>query len=161
MFLKEMLMDAQSKGLGSEKLMWESIDDLEDILCMVKEMSPKTYWQYIRKIHCKIHKGHYDEVFANHDVKHLKYTDKSGNKKEGAHWTVEQVEEATRGFNFPQETNKWDKFVAANVTYSDLCRRFDDGQILQAMHLMFFADEDFENPATKIWWYMNCKYNKM
>lgn len=155
-----MLVEAQAKGLTSEKYMWESIDDLEEILCMVKEMSPGTYWKYIRKIHSKIYKGHYDEAFANHDVKHLSYTDKSGVKRTGPHWTVEQVEDATKSFVFPQSTNKWDKWVAANVVYSDLCRKFDDAQILQATHLMFFADEDFDNPATKIWWYMSSKLNK-
>jgi hypothetical protein len=159
MFYKEMLMEAQAKGLTSEKYMWESIDDLEEILCMVKEMAPTAYWKYIRKVHCMIYKGHYDEVFARHDVKHLRYTDKTGVKHEGAHWSAEQVEDATRGFAFPAGTTKWDKWVAANVAYSDLCRKFDDAQILQAMHLMFFADEDFEKSATKIWWYMNCKYN--
>lgn len=30
---KEMLEHAKAKGLASEKTMWDSIDDIEDMLC--------------------------------------------------------------------------------------------------------------------------------
>ena len=37
---KEMIEDAKKKGLASEKAMWESVDDLDDMLCDMKREHP-------------------------------------------------------------------------------------------------------------------------
>lgn len=150
---KKMMQDAQAQGLTSEKMMWDSVDDVEDMLCALYKEHPDKYWHFIRKTHGLLFKGHYTEEFAIHDVKHLKYTNKKGEKKEGPYWTVEQIEEATKGLNFPSGVNKWDKYVAYNVVYSDNCKGFDDAQILDMAYLQFFHDEDFPH-STKIWDYM-------
>ena len=51
------------------------------------------------------------------------------------------------------------QYVAFNLMYSDLCRKFDDGQILDAAWLFYFADEDWPNGgSTKVWDYVCAKH---
>lgn len=155
-----MIEDARSKGLTSEKTMWRSIEEMDSLLCMMEKEHPKEYWAFLRKQHGLLYNNHYTESFARWDVSKLKYTNKNGDKKEGEYWSAEQVEEATKGMPFPSGVNRWDKYVAANAAYADFCKRFDESQIIIIMHLFYFADEDWENPGTKIWEYFCCKYCK-
>ena len=101
MMYKKMIEDAKAKGLTSDKAMWESIDELDDMLCVMKKEHPDKYWKLIRKQHGIMYNNHYTEDFAMWDVEQLRYTNKKGEKKEGAYWSVEQVEEASKGFIFP------------------------------------------------------------
>lgn len=156
---KKMIKEAKAQGLATEKTMWENIEDIQELLSDLKESHPEKYWHFIRRTHGVLFKGHYTEEFAMHDVKHLKYTNSKGEKKEGEYWSVEFVEEATRGMSFPAGVNKWDKYVAANATYADFCKKFDDAQILELMHLSYFADEDWKHPDIKVWEYFFCKYS--
>ena len=151
-----MIEEAKSKGFASEKIMWDSVDDLDDLLCHLKKEHPKEYWHFMRKQHGLMYNNHYTEDFARWDVGQLRYTNKKGEKKEGEYWSVEQVEEATRGMQFPSGVNKWDKYVAANAAYSDFCKKFEDGQILEIMYLFYFSDEDWREGknAAKVWEYM-------
>lgn len=151
---KEMIENAKSLGLTSEKAMWDSIEDVDELMCIIKEEHPKEYWEFIRKQHGRLHKGHYDEEFARHDASKLKWTDKHGAKHEGAYWSVEQIEEATKGMPFPPDVNKWDKYVAFNSMKADLAKVFEDGDILKAAYAFWFADEDWDGHG-KIWKY-NC-----
>ena len=155
-----MIEEAKSKGVTSEKIMWEGVDDVNGMLCVMKKEHPKAYWAFMRKQHGLLYGNHYSEEFALWDVSQLRYTNRKGEKKEGGYWTLEQVEMATKGMSFPSGVNKWDKYVSANAAYADFCKKFDDSQILDIMHLFYFADEDWGNPSTKIWEYFNCKYSK-
>ena len=102
---------------------------------------------------------HYNEEFALYDVEQIHYTNKAGEKRFGAHWTVEQIESATAGMKFPMGTNKWDKYVAFNAAHADFCKDFDEASILKIGYSFFFADEDWPTD-TKIWDYMSCKPHK-
>lgn len=147
-----MLMDAKEAGISTEKVMWQSVDSLNTMLCKLKEEHPDMYMKFVREQQGIIYGNHYDKQFAEYDVEHLHYTDKDGRKCEGAHWTLEQIEAVTKGLSFPAGTTKWDKFVAFNVWYSDLCRDLDEATLIKAGHTFFFADEDA--PAGKIFHYM-------
>ena len=153
---KEMVTKAKAAGVTNEKTMWESIESFSDLLAQLKESHPDLYWEFMREQHGIMYRGHYDEHFAIYDVEHLRWTDKNGSKHSGAHWTVDQIEQATSGMHFPAGTTKWDKYVAFNAAYSDLCKEFDEGQILAAGFLLYFADEDWGS-GTKIWEYMSEK----
>lgn len=155
-----MIKEAQAKGLSSEKTMWESINDIDEMLCMIKKEHPDIYWKFIRKLHKSLYNGHYTEDFAMYDVENIEYTDRNGRKQHGAYWSVNQVEDATKNMIFPAGVNKWDKYVAANLAYSDFCKKFDDEQILQIMYSFFFSDEDWPTVGTKAWDYVCCKLNK-
>ena len=155
---KQMIEDAKTKGVTSEKMMWQSIDDVDGMLCIMKKEHPKEYWMFLRKQHGNLYAGHYTEEFARWDVSQIKYTSRKGEKKEGEYWSVEQIEEATKGMSFPSGVTKWDKYVAFNAMYSDMCRKFEDAHILDIAHLFYFSDEDWPNPGTKVWDYFCCKY---
>lgn len=154
------LVQKYGKGLGEGK-MWQSVSVLSEALEPMKESDKNGYWCIMRKMYGVISDGHYNEEFAMYDVSQIEYTNRQGEKKYGAYWSVEQVEEATKGYKFPNGVNKWDKYVAFNSIRADLCKKMDDAQVLDAAYSFFFADEDWgDNSSTKIWDYMCCKYKK-
>ena len=152
---KDMIEEAKAKGLTNEKTMWESIDAIEEMLCVMKREHPDKYWRFVREQHGVLYNHHYSEDFAEHDVKHLMWKDREGKEHEGAHWTREQVKAVTTGKVFPVVTTECDKWVAYNVMYSDLCREMDEEHILKAAHAFFFTDDDFDYAkGSKVWKYM-------
>lgn len=155
------LIEKYGKGKG-EAVMWETTKLVSDFIKPMKETNRQEYWKLMREVYGLIGGGHYDEKFAIHDVGDIMYTNRKGEKKQGAYWTVEQVEDATKGMTFPVGVNKWDKWVAANMAHSDFCKKFDDEQILEIMYSFFFADEDWSDKgsSTKVWDYACCKYGK-
>ncbi len=149
---KKMLLDAKEAGVSTERVMFQSIDSLNEMLCKLREEHPDMYMKFLRDQQGIMYNNHYDKTFAEWDVEHIRYTDKEGKKCEGAHWTMEQLETATKGLPFPTGTTKWDKYVAFNVWYSDLCKDLEAPAIIKTCHSFFFADEDA--PSGKIFLYM-------
>lgn len=154
---KKIIEKAREKGLTSEAMMWSGIKDIDNLLCVIKEVEPQMYWDFLRSQHKALYKGHYDEDYAEYDLSQVYYTDKSGMKKTGPYWSASQIEDATKSMSFPSATNKWDKYVAFNVFKSDLTKSLNDEEILRAAHEFFFQDEDFKKEdTTKLWEYMEC-----
>ena len=154
------LVQKYGKGQGEAK-MWASVAVLSEALEPMKETDKENYWFILRKMYGVMSDGHYNEEFAMYDVSMIEYTGRNGEKKHGGYWSADQVEEATRGFRFPSGVNKWDKYVGFNLMYSDLCRKMDDAQVLDAAYLFYFADEDWPGgSSTKVWDYVCCKHNK-
>lgn len=153
---KEMVEMAKEQGISSEKTMWSSIDSLSDMLCIMHKEHPAEYWRFMREQHGIMYGNHYDKEFAEWDVSQISYTNRTGDKKSGAYWTVEQIEQATAGMKFPTGTTKWDKYVAFNNAYADYSKKFEDADVLQIGYLMFFADEDWGS-TTKVWEYMEMR----
>ena len=156
MTYKDMVAKAKAAGVTNEKTMWQSIESFSELLDELKESHPDLYWDFMRKQMGIMYHNHYDETFALYDVAQLSWTDKQGEKKQGAYWTAEQIESATQGFKFAQGTTKWDKFVGFNAAYSDWSKNFDDATILKIGYDFYFSDEDWGSP-TKIWEYMSHK----
>lgn len=150
MTYRKMVDAAKAAGVANEKTMWQSIDAFSELLEEIREVHPQKYWEFMREQHGIMYGGHYDEMFAVYDVSQLEYTDKEGKKHKGGFWTVEQIESATAGMRFPASVTRWDKYVAFNAAYSDLMKDFDEGQIIKAAYLTYFADEDWGSD-TKIW----------
>lgn len=148
---KKMIEDAKAQGLTSEKMMWENIEDVDELLIELKHSHPQKYWDFIRKTHGMLHKGHYDEEFALHDVDKMEPL--------GMHWSVKQIEEATKGVTFPSGVNKWDIFVAYNAFANDMHSVESDEQILKSAYAFWFADKDYPTP-TKIWDYQCMVWKK-
>ena len=153
---KDMVQDASSNGISTEKVMWGSIDSLSNMLCIMKEEHPKEYWHFMREQHGIMYGNHYSQRFAEWDVAQIMYTNREGKVAHGGYWTVEQIEQATSTMKFPAGTNKWDKYVAFNAAYADFCKQYDAADILKIGHSFFFADEDWGS-TTKIWEYMLAK----
>lgn len=152
---KKMIEDARRSGVTSEKAMWESIADIDDLLEVLETDQPDIVKKFYRKQHERLYGPHYNEIMAVEAVRGIRYTDREGKMREGAYWTVEEIEEATRTYAFPPDVTKWDKYVAFNVFRSDVCKKLDDANALAAGYAFFFADEDFHGGG-KIWRYMGC-----
>lgn len=148
---KKMVEGAKAQGLTSEKMMWESIDEIDEMLEELKLTHPQKYWDFIRKTHGMLFKGHYTEEFALHDVDKMEPI--------GMHWTIKQLEDATKGMSFPSGVNKYDIYVAFNAFANDLDGVETDEQILKSAYAFWFADKDYPTP-TKIWDYMCALWKK-
>ena len=151
---KKMIEMARAEGKATEEIMWREIKHVGVLLDEIKEEHPELYWKYIRKAHEYLFGEHYTPEFAEYDIEQMYSTDENGQKHMGAHWTRQQVVDAWQGKVFPAGTTDCDKWVAANAIWHDLHREFDDGDVLKAAYLFFFADEDSDDDG-KVWEYMN------
>jgi hypothetical protein len=152
---KKMIMQAKAEGKASEDSMWKEIEHVDGLLEELKAEHPDLYWKYLRKAHMHLYGPHYAPEFAEYDISQMHSTDKNGVKHIGAHWTRQQVVTEWQGKVFPPGTTDCDKWVAANAFWHDLHREFEDGDILKAAYLFFFADEDSKSKG-KVWDYINC-----
>lgn len=149
---KEMVIEAYSNGLSSEKIMWQSVGDIDMILENMKAEHPDEYWAFIRKTHQNLFGNHYNEEFARCDVAQMEYTDRDGEHHQGEYWSKSAICEATKDKIFPPKTTDWDKYVGYNAMHADLCKSFGDSEILEAAYLFWFADEDWKEDG-KVWQY--------
>lgn len=150
------MITAYAKNGGSEDKMWASVDVTEMAMEYIKETNPEKYDCLMRKLHESLYGKHYTEQLAMSDVAEMHSVGVDGMKHIGAHWTIEQVEEATSGKTFPKGTTRCDRFVAYNATWHDLHKKFTDAQILDAAYLLWFDDEDWRSEG-KIWDYMSMR----
>ena len=149
---KEMIELAQSKGLADEKKMWQSVESLEPMLETFAEEHPEEYDAWMAKQHEIMVGPHFNHELAEEALENITYTDRTGAKKIGPHWTQQEILDATRNLPFPEGTSDGDKWVAFNVWYADLNRDLNDEQILKTAYRFFFDDED--GVPGKIWHYM-------
>ena len=155
------LIEKYGKGASNEK-MKELTMILSDFLAPMKKVHKEKYWSLMRDVFGLLNDGHYDDKFSMHDVENIEYTDKQGVKRHGGYWTLEQAEEAMKKVQLLPDVNKYDFWVAINLSYSDLCKVLDDEQILKSACAFWFKDEDWSNgnkSTTKVWDYMRCKYD--
>ena len=150
---KKVITDFAKAG-GDEKKMWSSLDVTAEAMEYLHEVAPEKYECLMRKLSEALYGKHYSEELAMADVAKMHSTGADGVKHVGAHWTVEQIEAATKDKTFPAGTTKWDRFVSFNATHHDLNKKFTDEQILDAAYLFWFADEDWKGDG-KIWDYMS------
>lgn len=158
----QLVKNAKEKNIWNEKTMWLSVQCISTFIDEIKEYNIDLYWNFMREQTGILNNYHYDKCWAEHDVSQMEYTNKQGEKRQGAYWTVEQLKEATKEYKFPSGVTEWDIFVAFNAMHADTCKKLDDKQILDAAYFFFFNDEDWDKSgksATKIWHYMQCKYN--
>ena len=150
-----MLEEAKSAGVLNEQKMFTSACMAAKYMKMAQngELSKEGYWKFMREQHELFYGPHYNEDFAMYDVAGISYLSKSGDRRTGAHWTKDDIESATKGMSFSSGTTIWDKYVAFNAFYSDMCQLFEDDMILKAAYKFFFQDEDAAQG--KIWKYMH------
>lgn len=151
---KEMVELAQERGHGNVQTMNDSVDHISEMLCKLKQHDPDGFWKFMREQHELLYNGHYSPEFAEWDVERMHSTDDNGKVCKGAHWTRDEVTEATKDMIFPAGTTECDKYVAFNAAWHDFRKKFSDQQILTIAYLFFFADEDWEG-HNKVWEYFS------
>ena len=150
-----MIEAAKAKGVTNEQTMWMSIGAIDEMLKKMKEEHPALYWEFIHEQHKMLYKGHYDEDFATYELTRVYYV-KDGKTTNVPYWTVEEIEEKTKGFTYPSGTTIWDKWVAHNTFRSDTMKSLPDDLALKAGWEFFFDDIDFKKEGTtKLWEYMH------
>lgn len=137
---------------GGEEAMWKSVEAFSKYAERTKDEAPDAYTKLKKCIHEEMCGPHYDEDFATEDVEGIAYTDATGKAHIGAHWTKDEVCDAWATRTFDESVTCWDKWVAANAMYADLCKAFKEDEVLEAAYLFFFADEDYEGTG-KVWEY--------
>lgn len=148
------MIKAYADSGGDEKKMWSSVEVTAEAMDYLKEFAPDKYECIMRKLSESLYGKHYAEELAIADVENIRYLDIKGNEHRGAHWTADEIESATADKTFGKSVTKWDKYVAFNAFYADLCTVLDDAQIIDAAYVFWFADEDWKSKG-KIWDYMS------
>jgi hypothetical protein len=157
---KSMLEEAKKTGHWDEKKMWATVEEIDKMLCIVKEHDPQAYWDFMRRTYGELYGGHYGEEFARYDVSKM-HSEQSDQKEElvGEYWSVKEVVEATKDHTFPSGTTEWDKYVAFNAAKHDWGLKYSDPEILKIGYLFYFADKDYAGKG-KIWNYMEKVVNE-
>ncbi len=157
----QLLDQAKTNGVITDKKMSAAMQQMSCDLKQIKEADEHLYWNILRRQHEVFYERHYSEKMANHDVNNLVYSecDEQGEPAGyGPHWSVLKVGELTRDMKFHPKVNHWDKYVAFNAMYADLSGTMNDEDIIKAAYAFYFCDADWqqtENDCTKIWDYMS------
>ncbi len=157
---KELMKDYHSKGMVSEKKMWEAIGELEEAMECLKEKDPEKYDEAMRDLHEVFCGPHYNDSFAHEAVSGMHHKSAKGEVVKGEHWNMEQVTAAIKGMNIPGNVNIWDVYVALNANWHDKNIKFTewfgsdaDKKIIEDAINFYFMDID--GPDGKIWKYMD------
>lgn len=138
------LIEKYGKGASDVK-MKELTKVLDDFFDELKEANREKYHCLMRRVMGVLTDGHYDEELALKDVSKMLPL--------GEHWSMKQVEEATRGITFPQGTTKADVYVALNSFANDFKDTLSDSDVIKAAIAFWFNDKDYKG-RNKIWCYM-------
>ena len=147
MYLYE-LIEKYGRGASNEKMQKLTMI-LSDFLAPMKQVHKEKYWMLMRDVFGLLNDYHYDEEFAEHDVKNMQPL--------GEYWNIKQIDEATKSMTFPVGTTIYDRYVAFNAFANDLKGSASDEDILKAAHAFWFNDKDYKG-KNKIWCYMKMVY---
>ena len=115
------------------------------------------YWLYgIYKAKKKSnHKPkHLDEATAKRVMARIKFTDDDGVLHTKPKWSMEEIDEETCHLDFPEGTTIYDKWVAFNFFYADVCRAeiLPISKVIYGAYYFYFKDEDA--PDDKLYRYL-------
>lgn len=159
----KMLKHYKEKGLFSEAKMWESVENLDEILDSWKEDNPEMFWAFMRKQHEIFCGHHFNEKFALWQVEQMYHKTADGKVCKGQHWTPEDAEEVYTKYKskLPASTTVWDVYVAVNANYHDRYDLFKDWNpddcekmVIEDAIKFYFLDCDWKSEG-KVWDYMN------
>ena len=117
-----MLEDGKAKGVTTEKMMWQGVEDVEVLLDIIKDEHPDLYWRFIKRQHEHLFGCHYNENFGMWRIEQMHYKDKQGVVHHAPHWTKDQHKAAYESVKakIPSSYNMYDFAVALEAEYSDL-----------------------------------------
>ena len=156
-----------TKTYGSGKgegMMWKSVEMISE--AVEKYMPEQAKHDLKRKMYGEMSGGHYNETFAEEDIKKMYYTDKSGAKHEAPYWptsAVREIYESVKGKIKPY--NCWDFLVTMNMSKADNCNLLSEwfpndseeqrNERIVQMAINFLNDPDNPYSEHKIWGYLN------
>lgn len=84
---------------------------------------------------------HLDKSLAEEVMFHIRYA-QGGSTYQQPFWSLEETNQATEGWEFPEGTTEYDIWVALNFFYADTCTVLEPKQALEAGYHFYFKDED-------------------
>lgn len=166
-----MIQANYSKVRGDEKIMYGSVDIIDDMLEEMKEHHPDKYWEVMRSTHELIYGKHFDKEYAEWEVAQMHHKGDDGKVHRGEHWTIEQTTEVMQLYKskLPAEITAGDFYVALNTEWHDyICWAMEhypsegeaDNAIIEMAVRFWFLDDDWGDNI-KVWEYFrakSCKY---
>ena len=119
---KAMVEEARKRGLSTEKVMWDSVDEVDAMLCMLEKEHPELYWRFIKRSHKAIFGPHYNEDFGEWRISQMHYRDKNGMEHRSPHWYKEDYKKVYEAYKSRLKNPKytcWDMAVTLEMLFSD------------------------------------------
>lgn len=159
------LIQVYGNGKG-EDVMWNAIDMLsEKVSQLVTEEEMNCM---LTRLYGIMQGGHYDEYFAEKQVRKMYYIDKNGMRHHAPYWTPDEVKDLYEEY-MPElgNYNFWDFYVTINMIKSDNCNLLHEWfpedteeqhtARMVEMAVNWLKDEDNPFGNEKIWKYFNSK----
>lgn len=154
-----------SKLRNDESVMWQSIEQVDDLLEDIKDEHPAVYATFMRRAHELMNGKHFDKHYAKCEVERMSHIGDDGRVYDGEHWSLEQTNAAMSRYRnkLPSEVNEYDFYVALNAHWHDtICtakRHFQaeadaEAYVIDEAVAVWFADRDWPG-ATKVWDYFS------
>lgn len=151
--------------LLDETKMWNSLHNLEEILCDAEKHQKDKFWKVMRELHEDFKGCHFNEVYAKYEVSEMYHTGLDGRMYKGEKFDMykaEEVHSKYRGVIKSSDTIH-DVYVAINAQYHDyfpIFKTWFQGEeesvlhhkIIEAAISFWFRDEDYLEGG-KIWKY--------
>ncbi len=151
-------------GTGNgEGVMWKTIQSISD--AVERSMPEQGKKHLLRSVYGDISGSHYNQEFANDDIRKMYYIDRNKNRHDAPYWpseTVREIYESIKGEIKPY--NACDFEVTMNMVASDnwpLLEKWFPGidedernQKTVELALNFLKDPDTAHPESKIWEYL-------
>lgn len=151
MNFEKLINRAKEQGIINDPKMVAAVSAMTPMLTLLAKEHPDEYNKFVRTQYETMYGRHYNEEFAKEDADNLVYTNRQGEQRQGAHWTRDQVLDATKRFTFSPEVTEWDKYVAFNAFFADTNQDLEDELVLKAAYRFYFCDQDWPSKNTKIW----------
>ena len=153
-------------GTGKgEDMMWKTLRVISDHID--DSMDDEHVQHLMRDLYGEMSDGHYNQEYAEEDVKKMYYTDDNGKRHYAPYWSEEQsktVYESVKR-SLPGEYNCWDFYVALNMVKSDNCpilRKWFpnlqenelEAKVIE-LAISWLNDDDNPYGTEKVWGYLN------
>lgn len=162
--LKHTIEHYKKLGLGSEKIMNESIALMDEKIFMpMMELHPEKAWSFMREWHTIFMGEHFDEKFAKWEVDNMHHKGADGIEYKGEHWNMAQTNAvyAKIKSQLTKPYNEYDWYVTLNMIFSDHCNLMkkwfptDTEEQLTEKYIQlavnWLNDEDYK--GIKVWKY--------
>lgn len=158
-----MIQANYSKVRGDEKIMYGSVNIIDDMLEEMKGHHPDKYWEVMRSTHELMYGKHFDKEYAEWEVEQMHHKSPDGKVYKGEHWPMEQTSEVMQKYRgkISAEITPGDFYVALNTQWHDyICwvkehspnEADAENAIIEMAVRFWFMDDDWAG-NDKVWVY--------
>lgn len=163
MKFKEIIEQYKKSGMNGSEMI-EALAGFAPIFDAIKDKDKKLFQKGMRKFHEKAQGPHFDEMYAEAEVREMYHTKRNGSICKGEIFTEDEAERV-----YEREVRRsssratiWDVYVALNAQYHDYAKLFKEWfgenndekikeKVIESAVCFWFKDEDAE--PGKIWRY--------